>query len=314
MDNLFDKIKENRNNLADSSIRQYVLNLKKIRKLMNITDDPNQKFLEKVNDVSHAVNSLDKITTKKNLYTTILVIGRVFGLKQKFIDIYTDNLKQLNVKYNSFLQEQVLTDTQKEKWANYNDIINLSNNLLEKVNNFKNEKILNALQMRTLMDLVIIRSYLITPARNSFADMKVAEEEEDMKNDHNYILLDEFGTPLEFVLNKYKTSKNLGQRRIEIDKDTAKIIKLWLHHNNSGDFLTKLNDEPMTSNYLTKYLQSLFKKYLGKSISSSMLRHIMISHDMKFTPTIQENKDNEEKIKTKYQHSAPMNALYRKIS
>ena len=125
MENLFEKIKQNRENLADSSIRQYVLNFKKIRKLMNITDDPNQKFLEKVNDVSHGINSLDKITTKKNLYTTILVIGKVFGLKQKYIDIYTENLKHLNVKYNSFLQEQVLTPTQKEKWANYNDIINL---------------------------------------------------------------------------------------------------------------------------------------------------------------------------------------------
>jgi hypothetical protein len=40
----------------------------------------------------------------------------------------------------------------------------------------------------------------------------------------------------------------------------------------------------------------------------------MISHDMRYKPTIQESKDDEEKIKTKYQHSAPMNALYRKIS
>jgi integrase len=163
------------------------------------------------------------------------------------------------------------------------------------------------------MDLVIIRSYIISPARNAYADMKVAEEESDITKKHNYILLNEYGSPSEFIFNVFKNVKTLGQRRVKIDTETAKIIKLWLNHNTTGDFLVTLNDDPMTSQYLSHYLMSMFKKYINKPISSSMLRHIMISHDLRNTPTIKENEQKSVDIMNKYQHSQGMNQLYRKI-
>jgi hypothetical protein len=57
----------------------------------------------------------------------------------------------------------------------------------------------------------------------------------------------------------------------------------------------------------------MFNKYIGKPISSSMLRHIIISYDLRNTPTIKEKEKTEEEIKDKYQHSGSMNQLYRKI-
>lgn len=306
-------IRADRPNITDSSVKQYLVNYKKIKQLLNTNDDN----LTKLNDTDYLLGKIDeinKMTTKKNLITTILVLGRANKTMDKSIlDIYTNKLKSFNDEYKKEQDKQELTPSQKELWVEYDVIVKLSNDLLNQVNKFKNKKVLDENEMRTLMDLVIIRSYIISPARNAYADMKVAEEESDITKKHNYILLNEYGTPIEFVFNVFKNVKTLGQRRVKIDGETAKIIKLWLKHNTTGDYLITLNDDPMTSQYLSHYLMSMFKKYINKPISSSMLRHIMISHDLRNTPTIKENEQKSVDVMNKYQHSTGMNQLYRKI-
>jgi hypothetical protein len=109
--------------------------------------------------------------------------------------------------------------------------------------------------------------------------------------------------------------KRLGAKVLTIDPALSKILTRWLKINKSGYFFT-LNDKvtPITSNHVTKLLNSIFKKYAeGKKLSTSLLRHIQISNDLKDEPTIKEKQEKEEKIEDKYQHSANMNDTYRKI-
>ena len=305
-------IKKDRPNITNSSIKQYMTNYNMLKSLLHIKDD-NLDIFKDVDSVIETLETINKITTKKNLITTIIVLLKAKKYGSGLIDKYTNKLKLLNEEYKKKLDNQELTQSQKELWVDYEVIIELSNKLLKKVNEFKNKEILDQNEMRTLMDLVIIRSYIISPARNSYSDMKVAEEDDDLNEKHNYILLDEYGNPKQFIFNVFKNVKSLGQRKVNIDNETSKIIKLWLKHNTSGEFLITLKDEPMTSNYLTQYLSSMFNKYIGKPISSSMLRHIIISYDLRNTPTIKEKEKTEEEIKDKYQHSGSMNQLYRKI-
>lgn len=306
-------IKKDRPNITNSSIKQYITNYKMLKTLLKIEND-NLDIFKNVEEVIETLETINKITTRKNLITTIIVLLKAKKYGSGLIDKYTNKLKLLNEEYKKKLDNQELTQSQKELWVDYEVIIDLSNKLLKKVNEFKNKDILDQNEMRTLMDLVIIRSYIISPARNSYSDMKVAEEDDDLNEKHNYILLDEYGNPKQFIFNIFKNVKSLGQRKVNIDTETSKIIKLWLKHNTSGEFLITLKDEPMTSNYLTQYLSSMFNKYIGKPISSSMLRHIIISYDLRNTPTIKEKEKTEEEIKNKYQHSGSMNQLYRKIN
>ena len=72
--------------------------------------------------------------------------------------------------------------------------------------------------------------------------------------------------------------------------------------------------EPINSNGITNVFNSIFKEFAnGKKISTSMLRHIQISDDLKNEPTIAEKTKEQEKTETKYQHSSSMNQQYRKI-
>ena len=44
-----------------------------------------------------------------------------------------------------------------------------------------------------------------------------------------------------------------------------------------------------------------------------MIRHIVISHQLKDTPTIKEAEQKKNKIEETFQHSESMHKLYRKV-
>ena len=71
---------------------------------------------------------------------------------------------------------------------------------------------------------------------------------------------------------------------------------------------------PLNPNGITKVLQSIFTEFAdGKKISTSMLRHIQISEDLRNEPTIAEQKAKAKRIEDKYNHSQQTNQTYRKI-
>jgi len=101
---------------------------------------------------------------------------------------------------------------------------------------------------------------------------------------------------------------------MDIPKNLNRIINLWLKHNKSGWYLVKTDREtPMNPNTITKFLNKIFQKHTGKKISTSMLRHIMISHHLKNTKSIKQEEDEAKQIENKFLHSKGINQLYRKI-
>ena len=89
---------------------------------------------------------------------------------------------------------------------------------------------------------------------------------------------------------------------------------MWLKYNKSGYYLTNSDRKsPINSNGITKFLNKIFMKEFNKKISTSMLRHIQISHLNKDKPTIKEIEKKEQKVEDKFMHSKAVNELYRKI-
>ena len=72
-------------------------------------------------------------------------------------------------------------------------------------------------------------------------------------------------------------------------------------------------DTPINETDVSRLFIQLFKKYYpDKSISTSMIRHILITHDRQNDLTIQQQKLKNQKIENKYLHSSNMNSEYRK--
>ncbi len=316
MTSLYTTIRTARPKIKDSSINAYVMNVRKLQSALNYPQNDKLDFLREHNKVISYLNTLDKITTRKNILASIVVALKAEKYDEKLIDIYSDLMKELNGEYFHTLEEQKMTPSQREKWVSYESIVELANAILKEVIKFKDEESLSPAQMKLLQDLVILRSYLVTPARNTFATMNVIDKDkyERLKDpEGNYVVLDN-GTPKFFVLNSYKNSAHLGTRKIMIDQDTANIIKLWLRYNKTGSYLITATGRQMSPNYLTKYLIHIFKHHLGKNISSSMLRHIIITHYLEGTPTIKEDQQQDNEMMNRFQHSNYMSKLYRKIN
>ena len=166
---------------------------------------------------------------------------------------------------------------------------------------------------------VLLRFYLAYPMRNNVADTKVVSPEEykglddDVRKGTNYLIRE--GKKYIFKLNKFKNVKRIGVKSYDINPEISKLLTKWFKINDSEWFFT-LNDgrTPLSANGVTKVMNSIFSEFAdGKKISTSMLRHIQISDDLKDEPTLAEKKAKAEKTENKYQHSSSMNQTYRRI-
>ena len=308
---LYNLIRADRPNINNSTINTYVncltnlcnCDIKEIRKIDNI--------LGKIND--------KPITTQKNILTACIVALKATKEDKynKCIHNYNKCLKQLTERYNNELLEQKKTKKQEDNWITYKELINLQNKLLLNVKEkglLKKDK-LNNKEFDELQQLIIIMVYMTFPIRNNFANMKVIHTS-DLKNinkNDNYLVINK-RKKNEFYINSYKTVKHHGAKIYTIPTKLTRIINQFLKHNPSGYFLVQYSrDKPLNSNNLTKYLNKIFIKEYNKKISTSMLRHIIISHMHEGLPTLKEEENNKKLIENKFLHSTNMNKLYRKV-
>ena len=82
------------------------------------------------------------------------------------------------------------------------------------------------------------------------------------------------------VMNEYKTSKKYGEKNIPVDKDIEKLIRSYIKSLGikNGDVLfTSSTGKELSRNALSQLLTKTSKKHLGKSISTTMMRKIVVS-------------------------------------
>lgn len=319
-----DQIKKSRPSLKQTSIDAYIAVLTKMRRDLDKTGEI--KDYSVLKDFDKVKNYIDKsaLTTKKNKLTAIIVyLKSEEKSDDAVIKKYTDLLAELNGKYTKFIETNEKTETQKANWIEYEDLEKFADKLVKrvKVEDLRKKADLNKADFDLLQTLVIVKTYIEYPLRNDFADMKVIQKSELKESDEhtNYLVLSDKLTSkklsMEFVLNEYKNRERLGKRTYDVPKNLLTLYKVWLNFNKSGYFLvsSKNRDKPLNPSGLTKYMNKIFKKEFNKKISTSMIRHITISHLKKNDPTIQEIKKKEAELEDKFLHSGKINDMYRKI-
>ena len=109
----------------------------------------------------------------------------------------------------------------------------------------------------------------------------------DIKKTNNYLVIKSRNNKY-FAFNDYKTSKQDLQLEIPVGSKLNSLLNKWLKINTSGYLILNNRKEPMSSNGLTKYLNTIFKD-TGKKISTSLIRHAYLSNRY--------NADHEDKQK-----------------
>jgi integrase len=326
-DKLRDQIRSSRD-IKENSLDTYISSIKKIHRAVDPKckeDADDCEFLHNYDDVMDFVDSEAKLTTKKNRLTAVLVaLGSEEPKDEILIKKYGNALKDLNDEYSKFIKKQQKTPTQKKNWITYARLVDITNELRDEVDDsgitLKEKKTLSRDELDLLQQYVILRTYITFPLRNDFADMRVIKAAawkkmtKKRRSAANYLVLLPKNKK-EFHINLFKTAKSLGPKVLSIPPKLNKLINLWLKFNKSGFFMVKKNgSDPISANGITKFLNKLFSEYAdGKKISTSMLRHIVISHLLKGQKTIAQKERESKTIENTFMHSAEMNQLYRKV-
>ena len=281
-ENPSDKIKENRPNLKDNTIKQYLTNLKKLQSLF---DTDNFNFLSKPKEVQEKISHLH-YTSQRNHYNAIIVLLSSLNEKdlQGIIEEYGKLRDELNDKYSEEQKSGVISEKQSKNFTTIEEVYKMIDTMGEELKPIKKktkdqmtsrEKAL--LQVYTLFNI-----YSRMPMRNDVAGMEAIQKRtynklsEKEKKENNYLVIEK--NNLFFVLNKYKTAKKYEELKLPIeDKQLRKLLRYYIKINGLGVLFKSSTGKALSRNALTQLLIKTSKKYMDKSISTTLLRKIYLS-------------------------------------
>jgi len=281
-ENLVETIKKSRPNAKETTIKMYVSNL---MKLMKMFEEDNLKFLDKPEKVSDKLSDLH-YTTQRNYYNSIIV----YLMSQTDKPEEDKVIKEYNIlrdKGNATYQESQATGQISAKQSlNFVDISEV-NKMIEqmakeiKEKNIKKKEDLTAKDKALLQVYIIYNIYTRIPLRNDISEMEVINKRaynklsETEKKEKNYLVINK--NTMFFVLNKFKTSSKYEELKIDIPKDLEKLLRFYIRINGMGVLFKSSTGKPLSRNALSQLLIKTSKKYMGKSISTTMLRKIYLS-------------------------------------
>ena len=284
--NLAAQIKSVKPHLAPSSLRNYVISLEKTHQ--RVTGDRSIHSLSFLLDTAAVLDTLKEMTpTTRRNYLNAMVVG-VQALVDKYADNpaykeYSKERDDLNTSIKAAATSGEKSEKQAKNWISpeeYEAILQTYKKYFSKNRIFSKD--LDSGDLRLLQEFALLKLYQQMPTRNDLATIRVISQPQytkiqKQKLTENYLVTDR--DKYYFVINRWKTKKTDDERRrIDVPPDIKKVLKLLISKQ-AGDYLfTNRNGTPLKRNGLTKYLQSIFKKFHPeRSVSTSMLRHMYLT-------------------------------------
>jgi len=306
--NLKETIKKSRPNIKDSTIKSYEANLNKLKKMFE-TD--NYSFLKDIGEVMDKIG--DKhFTTIRNYLNAIIILLLALNHDDKYdklIKEYQSKRDDLNQQYEDENATGKISEKQEKNFVPYEDVVGMINKMGQDLKGFKKRE-LTAKDKMLLQIYIIFQIHIRLPMRNDVAGMEAITKRaynkltEADKKAKNYLVVEK--GKMFMVLNKFKTQSKYEELRFDIPKDLEKLLRSYLRINGMGVLFKSSTGKELTRNQISQLLIKFSKRYLdGKSISTTMLRKIVLSHkfgDLK--------KEQEEMSKVTGHSVETMNNVY----
>lgn len=282
--NIGEEIQKSRPNIKANTVKQYEVNLKKLQK---IYDTDNYDFLEDPDDVMDKIKDLHYLS-QRNILNAIVVLLMALNHDGKYDELlttYGELRDELNDKYSDEQKSGVISDKQSKNFTTTEEIFKMINDMNEDLKPIKKKSKddLTKKEKQLLQAYVLFNIYSRMPMRNDVAGMTAINQaaykklSDDEKKENNYLVVPSKGQ-IYFVLNQYKTSKKYKELDLPIeDDDLRKILRYYLKMNGMGVLFKTSTGKPLTRTELSKVLLKYSKKYMDKSISTTLLRKIYLS-------------------------------------
>jgi hypothetical protein len=277
-------IQKARPNIKANTVKQYEVNLKKLQK---IYDTDGYDFLSKPDDVMDKIKDLHYLS-QRNILNAIVVLLMALNHDEKYdklLTTYGELRDELNDKYSEEQKSGVISDKQSKNFTTTEEIFKMINDMNEDLKPIikKSKDQLTKKEMQLLQAYTLFNIYSRMPMRNDVAGMTAINQaaykklSEDEKKENNYLVVPSKGQ-IYFVLNQYKTSKKYKELDLPIeDANLRKILRYYLKMNGMGVLFKTSTGKPLTRTELSKVLLKYSKKYMDKSISTTLLRKIYLS-------------------------------------
>tara|TARA_R110000850_G_scaffold132761_1_gene253870 strand:+ start:2370 stop:3359 length:990 start_codon:yes stop_codon:yes gene_type:complete len=264
---------------SEITLNTYITNYNKFRKLNggNESDEyewiniPNIKNKKELEDLSK--------NQMVNYLNATIAICKALDKNTDELSIYRDEFMMKSPSKN----DTIFTPKQQENLVLKGDIEMMINKikkeLVLKKDLYKNGTA-NTTERNLYQLYVILKIYELLPIRNEISNVLVIRSKyyklltkEDREN-NNYLVINT--KKFIFYFNAYKTSETYGERIVEIPNSLKLIIQKWLVI--KGDDIPNLfvmrEGKGLNNNNLTKLLVRASQKYLGKNVSTVLLRKI----------------------------------------
>ena len=284
-DKLTEELTEARPNVKPNTIRQYEIQLNKLKKVF---ESDNWDFLSNPDDVVDKLKG-NKYTSQRNSYNAIIVLLMALNHDNKYDDLleaYGKLRDTLNNKYVEDQQSGKISEKQKENFAELSEIQGMISQMESDIKSkgLKSQKKLSGKDKELLMVYVIYSLLIRLPIRNDMAGMELITKtqynklSEEQKKNTNYLVKEKASMFL--VLNEYKTAKKYGEKKIDVPKDLEKIFRMYLKltKKEAGDVLfVSSTGKPISRNAMSQLLLKTSKKYIGKGVSTTLMRKAVVS-------------------------------------
>lgn len=282
--NVSEDIQKARPNIKPNTVKQYEVNLKKLQKLYD-TDSYN--FLSKPEELMDKIKDLHYLS-QRNILNAVIVLLMALNHDNSYDELlttYGELRDELNDKYSDEQKSGVISDKQSKNFTDIESVYKMINDMAEDLKSIKKKSKddITKKEMQLLQAYTLFNIYSRMPMRNDLAGMiainqaaykKLSEED---KKENNYLVVPSKGN-IYFVLNQYKTAKKYKELDLPIeDKNLRKILRYYLKMNGMGILFKTSTGKPLTRTELSKVLLKYSNKYMGKSISTTLLRKIYLS-------------------------------------
>lgn len=297
-------ITEYRPTLKTQTIKSYVA---LIEKMKSHYSNENNDFLL---DYDNVVTKLDEaiwgrnqdkfinFLTKRNMLNALIMLMNALDMEKELIKLYQMKRDGYNEKYTVDQEQGKISAKQKPNFIPIDDIHLLIKKLNNDIKNhrLRNKETINVIEKGILTAHLLFSILIEIPRRNELASLQIITRRlynrlsQEDKVHNNYILIEK--TNIDMILNEYKTSKKYSEQIISLPKHIQRLVRSFIKTMNLKTGNKLFN---MTNNSMTQLLVRTSRKYIGKDISTTMIRHIYLSN--KYSESKKQNKELVEEQK-----------------
>lgn len=256
-------INKKRPELSKSSITTYSSILRNLYKKVFGDGEIEVKNFDKIKDVLDYLKDIPVNKRKTVLSALFIITGN-----DKYRGQMLDDIKE----FNTDIDKQEKTETQKENWVKTDDILSIMKDMEKEVKILLNKekfKPSDYQEIQKYIILCLLGGFYIAPRRSKdFVDFKISNIN---KKSDNYLK----GNKMYF--NSYKTSKTYGEQVIDCPKPLITLLKNWISINPTDYLLFDTKGEKLTNVKLNQRLNKIF----GSKIGVNAMRHEYLTHKYK---------------------------------